>query len=166
MPRQKKQVLKQRSDGRYACRYKNHWFMGSTSDEALQARDAFKLAELRGELIAKPPTPRIADYIPEWLRLHKASVSDKCYDDYAKQLESLLPVMGQKTFDQVTVDDAAAVWLHYATYSQYTIKRARMLFISLFDTAIENEYCQRNPFRAKYAQPPRGSFGTHRELTD
>ena len=40
-----------------------------------------------------------------------------------------------------------------------------MLFISLFDTAIENELCRRNPFRQKSAQPPAAPSGTHRVLT-
>lgn len=165
MPRQKKQVLKQRKDGRYACKYHGHWFMGHTSDEALAAREAYKLAELRGELIPPPNVPTVGEYIPQWLSLHKSHVSDKCHDDYAKQLESLLPVMGAKPFDQVTVDDAAAVWQHYLNMSASTIKRARMLFISLFDTAIENEYCTKNPFRSKSAQPHTGPSGTHRSLT-
>ena len=165
MPRQKKQVLKERKDGRYACKYHGHWFMGHSSDEALAAREAYKLAELRGELIPQPDVPTVGAYIPQWLKLHKSHVSDKCHDDYAKQLESLLPVMGTKPFDQVTPDDAAAVWQHYQGMSASTIKRARMLFISLFDTAIDNEYCTKNPFRAKSAQPHPGPSGTHRQLT-
>ena len=166
MPRQKKQVLKQRADGRYVCRYNGKWFMGRTSEEALAAREAYKLAEIRGELqpeIKKAPT--VAEYIPRWLTLYKSGVSDKCYDDYAKQLEALVPVIGSRTFDAVTVDDAASVWQHFDGYSASTIKRARMLYIGLFDAAVENEYCGKNPFRAKYAQPPKAPSGSHRELT-
>ena len=166
MPRPKKQHLKQRPDGRYACKYRGRFFYGSTEAEALQAREAYKLAELRGDLSAQPPAPTVAEYIPTWLRLHKSGVSGKCFDDYAAQLENLLPVIGQKQFDQVTVDDAASVWRHYDGYSASTIKRARMLYIALFDTAIENEYCTRNPFRGRFAQPPRAPSGTPRALTD
>ena len=50
MPRAKKQELKQRADGRYACRYKDKWFMGASSDEALAAREEYKKKEIRGEL--------------------------------------------------------------------------------------------------------------------
>lgn len=37
MPREKKQNLKQRPDGRYACKYKGQFFYGLTEREALAA---------------------------------------------------------------------------------------------------------------------------------
>lgn len=162
MPREKKQRLKQRPDGRYACRYKNEWFYGATEAEALAAREAFKKAESSGRLLKKELTVR--DYAPRWLSIHKAGVSEKCFNDYAKQLEALYPVIGDKLLSQVTVDDAALVWQHYAGYSASTIKRARILYIALFDTAMENELCFRNPFRSKFAQAPKGTSGSHRAL--
>ena len=164
MPRPKKQVLKQRSDGRYACRYKDRWFMGSTSDEALAAREEYKRAEIRGELAPTSAAPTVGQYVLTWLPLHKKGVSQKCYDDYAKQLDALAAVIGEKPLTDVSVDDAAAVWLHYNGYSASTIHRAKMLYVSLFDTAIENDLCRKNPFRAKNAQPPQGTSGSHREL--
>jgi integrase len=165
VPRQKKQHLKRRPDGRYACRYKDQWFYGLTEEEALQAREEYKRAEALGAA-AQVNGPTVAEYILKWLPLHKSSVSDKCYDDYAKQLEALLPVIGGKHLYEVTVDDAAEVWKHYEGYSASTIHRAKMLYVSLFDTAIENELCSRNPFRAKHAQPPKAPEGTHRTLTE
>ena len=164
MPRQKKQVLKQRSDGRYACRYKDQWFMGKTSDEALAAREEYKRREIRGELTPAPAAPTVGQYILIWLPLHKANISQKCYDDYAKQLDALAAVIGEKALSDVTVDDAASVWLHYKTYSASTIHRAKMLYVNLFDTAIENDLCRKNPFRAKNAQPPDAPSGSHRQL--
>lgn len=160
MPRQKKQVLKQRKDGRYCCKYQGVQFFGRTSDEALQAREAYK----RGERAQDAPT--VGEYINKWLPLHKAGVSDKCYNDYAKQLEALLPVIGEKPLNEVTVDDAAQVWAHYQGYSASTIHRAKMLFVSLFDAAMENDLCKKNPFRSKHAQPPKAPSGSHRALTD
>jgi integrase len=41
-----------------------------------------------------------------------------------------------------------------------------MLFVGLFDAAIENGYCIRNPFRSKFAQPPKAESGSHRALTE
>ena len=164
MPRQKKQVLKQRADGRYACRYKDKWFMGSTSDEALAAREEYKRAEIRGDLAPTSTAPTVGQYVLTWLPLHKKSVSRKCYDDYAKQLDALAAVIGEKPLTDVTVDDAATVWLHYNGYSASTIHRAKMLFVSLFDAAIENALCRKNPFRARFAQPPDGPSGSHRQL--
>ena len=164
MPRAKKPHLKRRKDGRFACRYREQWFYGATEEEALAAREAYKRAEAAGEaLYAKGPT--VGEYAKQWLPLHKAGVSDKCYNDYAKQLEALLPVIGEKRLSDVSVDDAAAVWKHFQGYSASTIHRAKMLFVALFETAIENELCRRNPFRAKHAQPPTAPAGTHRALT-
>jgi integrase len=163
MPRPKKQVLKARKDGRFCCKYKGIQFMGNSSDEALAARDEYKRQETAGEL-TQAMGPTVGEYAAAWLPLHKADVSSKCYNDYAKQLEALLPVIGGKRLYEITVDDAAAVWRHYAGYSASTVHRAKMLFVSLFDTAIENELCRKNPFRAKHAQPPKASAGSHRAL--
>ncbi|MBQ1777247.1 MAG: site-specific integrase [Acidaminococcaceae bacterium] len=165
MPRPKKQVLKARKDGRYCCKYKGIQFMGNSSDEALQARDEYKRLEAAGEA-AQLRGPTVGEYILKWLPLHKAGVSDKCYNDYAKQLEALLPIMGDKRLSDVTVDDAAAVWHHFQGYSASTVHRAKMLYVALFETAIENDLCRKNPFKAKHAQPPKAPAGTHRALTD
>jgi len=159
MPRKK---LTQRPDGRYACKYKGKFFYGSSSDAAYAARDAYIRQEAAGQLLRRELT--VKDYALKWLPLYKSGVSDKCYNDYAKQLEALFPVIGNLHMSQVTVDDAATVWQHYAGYSASTIKRARMLYIALFDAAIENDLCRKNPFKSKFSQPPRGSAGTHRAL--
>lgn len=165
MPRPKKQVLKQRADGRFCCRYHGMQFMGNSSDEALAAREEYKRLEAQG-IAAQAQGPTVREYAMKWLPLHKSGVSDKCYNDYAKQLEALFPVMGMKRLQDVTVDDAAAVWQHYKGYSASTVKRSRMLYVALFDAAIENDLCRKNPFRGKFAQPPKAPAGTHRALTD
>ena len=156
--------LTPRADGRYVCKYKGKCFYGRTEPEAKDARKAYIKAEQAGQLLARELT--VKEYANKWLPLYKSSVSEKCYNDYAKQLEALYPYIGHKLLSQVTVDDAASVWQHYAGYSASTIKRARMLYIALFDTAIENELCHKNPFKSKFTQPPRGSVGSHRALTD
>ena len=155
--------MKARSDGRYACRYKNKFFYGKTPEEAKQQRKEYIKKEQSGRLLRRELTVR--EYAVKWLPLYKGGVSEKCYNDYAKQLEALFPFIGDKHLSQVTVDDAAAVWKHYSGYSASTIKRARMLYIALFDTAIENELCFKNPFKSRFNHPPRGSAGSHRALT-
>ncbi|MBP5727062.1 MAG: site-specific integrase [Clostridia bacterium] len=156
--------LKPRADGRYVCKYKGKSFYGRSSDEAKQLRKEYIKAEQAGRALRRELTVR--EYALKWLPLYKSSVSEKCYNDYAKQIEALFPYIGNKHLAAVTVDDAAAVWQHYAGYSASTIKRARMLYIALFDTAIENELCHKNPFKSKFTQPPRGSSGSHRALTE
>lgn len=164
MPRPKKQQLKKRPDGRYRCVYKGVAFYSYiSSDDAIAQREEYKRQERAGAYTNDNPTVR--DYARKWLPLHK-SVSAKCFRDYEVQLEALSEAIGDKPIKTVSIDDAALVWQHYQGYSSSTIKRARMLFIALFDTAVENDLCRRNPFRGKYAQPPKGPAGTHRVLTE
>ena len=161
MPRKS---LKQRPDGRYVCRYKDRFFYGSTAKEAYAARDEYIRRESAGQILRQQVTVR--DYAMRWLPLHKGDVSVRCYNDYAKQLEALFPYIGDLQLSQVTVDDAASVWQHFAGYSSSTIHRAHMLYKDLFDTAIENELCFRNPFKSRSAQPPSGTAGSHRALDE
>ena len=51
-------------------------------------------------------------------------------------------------------------------YSGSTIRRAKMLYRDLFDSAIENGYAMKNPFRSEKFKPTIGKDGTHREITD
>ena len=164
MPRPAKQKLKRRADGRFRCMYKGIPFYSYiSSDDALEQREEYKRQEAAGEY--KRENPTVVEYAKRWLPLHK-SVSPKCYRDYEVQLNALIHSIGDRKIRNVSVDDAALVWMHYAGMSASTIKRARMLFIALFDSAIENEICTRNPFRARFAQPPKGHSGTHRALTN
>jgi len=164
MPRAKKQHLKRRPDGRFRCKYKDREFYGNTEAEALMLRDEYIRQESAGTLLRQRMT--VKQYALEWLPIHKAKVSPKCYNDYATQLEKLFPLIGEKELSSVSVDDVAQVWNAFSGLSASTIKRARMLYISLFDTAIENELCRKNPFKSKFAQPPKGPAGSHRPLTD
>lgn len=164
MPKPKRQHLKQRKDGRYKCVYKGIQFMGTTPDEALEKRDAYKRMEAAGAIRTEDPT--VQEYAQKWLPLHKSDVSTKTYNDYAKQLEALCEAIGEKKMRSVTVDDAASVWVHYAGYSASTIHRAQILFVGLFDAAVENDIIRKNPFRGRYAKPPKAPSGTHRNLTE
>lgn len=161
MPRQKRQHLKQRKDGRFCCTYKGKQFTAYTEEEALAKRNAYK-RKVEAGLVT---SPTVSAFCKKWLPLYKKGVSKKTYEDYAKQLEALTTHIGHLFFPDVTVTDAKEVYLHFDGYSNSTIKRARMLYIALFDTAMENGYCRRNVFRSKFAQPDRGTEGTHRVIT-
>lgn len=138
--------------------------MGWTEDEAMEARKEYKRKEAQQKYALKSSS--VSDYASKWLILYKSGVSPKCYNDYEKQIQALISAIGEKLMDDVTVDDAASVWEHYRGYSASTIKRARMLYIAIFDAAIENDLCRKNPFRGRFAQPPKGPSGSHRALTD
>ena len=164
MPRAKKQRLTRRADGRYRCAYQGRYFYGRTEDEALEAREAYKRAEKAGMLAALRGVT-VREYAIDWLPLHKGHVTAKTYNAYAAHLERLFPIIGDKLISAVTVDDAARCWRQYENKSSGGIKIARSLFVGLFDTAIENDLCRKNPFRSRSAQPPKGTCGSHRSLT-
>lgn len=111
-----RQHLKQRADGRYACRYHDKWFMGATEKEALAARDAYKLQEKQG-MKKDAAYTTIREYAAYWLPIHKATVSNRCYNDYAKQMNVLIDTIGNMILQDVKPSDIQRVWLHYAGYS-------------------------------------------------
>ena len=162
MPRPKKQHYKKQKDGYFHCEYLGHHMKARTEDELEAKKAAYKKSLETG---ASGPTPLVREYAAKWLPLHKSGVSRKCYNDYAHLLEMIFPIIGTKHFRDVTVDDAKSCFAPFIGYSQSTIRRARMLYIAMFDTAIENGLCTKNPFRSRFAQPDRGSEGTHRIIT-
>lgn len=162
MPRQH---LKRRKDGRYACRYKDKWFMGDTEAEVLEARETYKF-QLKQGMSKDADHMTVREYAGKWLPVHKHHVGEKTYNDYAKQLNALIDVVGDMHLQDVKPTDVKAVWQQYDGYSASTIKRSRMLYVSLFDTAIEEGYCRINPCRSKHAQPAKGYAGSHRAITD
>lgn len=153
MPRQKKQHLKQRPDGRFACRYKNLWFYGASDDEALQARDDYKRLEKSGAFISQK-APTIAEYAEKWLPREKVKVSHQTYAEAATLLEKLLNAIGDKRFDEVKPSDIKQIYSDYFTKlsNSYT-KAAAQLYRALFDAALDDGYCKSNPARAKSAKP-------------
>lgn len=153
-----------RKDGRWQCKVQGKTFIDRDIAEARRKADTYDAQLKLGAVEAARPKT-VSVYSAEWLKTHKSGVSDKCYNDYAVQMDKLTAVCGDKQLAEVTPDDAAAVWLKYAGMSASTIKRSAQLFRAMFDAAVENDYCTKNPFRAKTAQPPKGESGTHRTLT-
>lgn len=161
MPRKQEQKPP-RSDGRYQAKYHGRYFYASSPDEARRLRDEYKYQCEHG--IDQIRNVTVSDYVDQWLPVAKASVSDKCYNDYAVQLEALTAVCGDKYMNAVLPLDIKKVWTHYIGYSDSTIHRARMLYRSLFASAVENGYCRSNPVTKEDAQPHKGTAGSHRNI--
>lgn len=85
MARPKKQHLKPRPDGRYVCRYKDQFFYGATEDEALQAREDYKIQEALGQTINHR---LLTEFARKWLPIAKATVRDNTYGQYAVLIEN------------------------------------------------------------------------------
>lgn len=157
-------TLKQRADGRYRCKYKDLYFYGYTPSEAFAARDEYKRQEGTG--ITNQGYISVSDYASEWLPTHKASVTLKTYNDYARYVNKLILTIGEKPIREVTASDIKSVFsTHFIGYSESAIHKARMLYIAIWDTAIDDGYVIKNPCRSQHARPHKGTSGTHRALT-
>ena len=165
MPRQKKQHLKRRKDGRFACRYKDLFFYGDTEEEALQAREDYKDAEKRGQLQLETG-PTVAEYAQKWIRIAKPNVRESTFQESLGLLEKLLDHCGERYIKDILPSDIKAVYsTAFKGLSDSYIRSAKQLYIGLFDAAFADGYCRRNPAREKSAQPHRGTKGGHRAIT-
>lgn len=164
MPRPKKQKLKQRPDGRFACRYKDLWFYGASSDEALDARDEYKRREAAGE--PDPARTTVREYAARWLPIARAGVARSTYNESVAQMEKLLADLGDELLSAVKPTQIKGVFSeHFLGYSNSYIKGSRALYAGLFDAAVADGLCKSNPVRNKAAAPHKGTFGGHRAIT-
>lgn len=164
MPRQKKQRLKQRKDGRYCCRYKDKQFFGYTEEEALAAREEYKRQEAAGEAAMQYIT--LGDYAAAWLPVHKAGVKQSTYNGYASILDAFITPAASIQLDKLTTDDVSRLYSRLTGKSASYIHKAKILLTAILDSATDAGYIKKNPCRAKSVKPPKGASGTHRAITD
>jgi len=160
MPRQ---TLKKRADGRYTVKFQGKFFYGTTQAEALRKRDEYKQALKEG---MQTTCPTVEKYASAWLPAHKKTVSQRTYNAYAGNLDVLMRAYGAQLLSQITPTMIKALYSdHYATYSNSAIKKAKSIYVALFDSAVADGYIRVNPARDKTARPHKGPEGSHRALT-
>lgn len=165
MPRIKKQVLKRRKDGRFACRYKDRWFYGETSDDALAQRNEYIKQIKNGDYHNRTVT--VFDYGVNWLKIAHPSVTDTTYRGLSIHLQHLVNIIGNVPICDVKPLQIKEVYsAEYRNVSNSYLKGAKQLFCALFDSAVADGLCRVNPARQKSAQPHKGSEGGHRAITD
>lgn len=163
MPRQKKQHLKRRKDGRFACRYKDQWFYSTESDEdALAQRDAYKEAEKRGEFSKQ--SAYFGEYAISWLLAYKSHLTTGPYNTHVRIINKWLDIIGDKPMEDYTPSDVSRFYQHYAGMSSSTIHSARDTIKGVFKAALADDIIRKNP--AETITPPKGTKGTHRAITD
>lgn len=165
MSRPKAPHLTKRKDGRYKATYKGVQFMGRSEEEALKKRQEYIEAEIRGELLNRDGIT-VFSYASEWLPVHKASVSRNTYNAYAGYLDKLVSKIGSLPMKEVTPTDIKGVYNEYLGASDSAVRKARMLYVDLWDCAIEDGIVKSNPCRSKAAKPHKGSSGSHRALSE
>lgn len=131
--------------------------------------------ELKRGLHRDAHSVSVASYAQKWLPLHKDGVSNKVYNEYARYLNTLIDEFGRYAIIDITPDDAMLMFVkHYKPkksqggegYSGSVIRKVRMLYRDFWDSAIENGYALRNPFRSDKINALSGKDGTHRQITD
>jgi integrase len=80
-------------------------------------------------------------------------------------LTRLYKVVGDRKIKDVRPSDIKEAYNQYLGRSQSTIRRARLIWVSMFDGAVADGLIRTNPARDKTAQPHKGSVGSHRAIT-
>ena len=161
MPRQKKERLKKRKDGRYRCKYRDMQFYGDTPDEALSMRDEYIRSEQRGVSFQI-----VQDYSAAWLKRTFPEVAPSTYTGLAIHLQHLIDCIGEKRIADVVPSDIKAVYsTEYRNCSASYLKSARQLYSSLFDSAVADGLIRSNPAREKTARPHKGKLPKTRPIT-
>ena len=166
MPRQKKQVLKKRKDGRYACRYKDQWFYSAiSSDDALAQREDYIRQIRNGDYQNRTVT--VFDYGVKWLKISHPNIAESTYRGLSVHLQHLVNCIGTMPICDVKPLQIKEVYsTEYQNVSNSYLKAAKQLFNALFDSAVADGLCKVNPSRQRSAQPHKGSEGGHRAITD
>ena len=153
---------KQRADGLYRAWYKGKQFYGKTDAEAKAKRDAYKYECEHGIEQQKPIS--VFDLADEWLPVAKANVAKRTYNQYASLMERMADIIGEKLVKAVSPADIKLVWTSFVGQSQSQIKKAKSLYHSFFQYALENGYCKFNPMLSESSKPHIGTKGSHRSL--
>ena len=162
MPREKKQKLKKRPDGRYACRYHEQWFYSYDQDDCLRQREEFKAAEKRGKVAAY----FVNGYAEQWLTRSRPDVTPSTLKGLKAHLAKLTDAIGGLPIADVKPYDIKGVYSEqYKGLSNSYIKGAKQLYCALFDSAVADGLIASNPARDRTAKPHKGTTGGHRSIT-
>lgn len=162
MPRPKKQVLKKRADGRFACRYKSQWFYSSDHDECLRLRDEFKEQEKHGRIASY----FVTEYAKSWIERAYPNANPRTIEAAKRHVQILSNAIGNLPVSDVKPSDIKTIYsTHYKDLSQAYIKQAKSYFCAVFDSAVADGIIPFNPARDRTAKPHKGKTGGHRSIT-
>lgn len=162
MPREKKQRLKKRPDGRYACRYHDQWFYSYDHDDCLRQREEFKQAEKRGRIAVY----FVSEYAKKWIDRAYPNPNRSTLEGVKTHVQHLINVCGHLPVSGVKPSDIKEVYSsEYATFSNSYILAGKQVFCAVFDSAVADGLILSNPARDRTAKPHKGTYGGHRSIT-
>ncbi len=89
--------------------------------------------------------PLLKDFSQEWLK-RKRKLKDTTKANYKKYLkEYILPVLGEKRIDQITVSNVQELLDTYKHLSYKTLKDAKGVLSQIFKYAVSDELVKKNP---------------------
>ena len=162
MPRAKKQVLKKRADGRYACRYKDQWFYSTDHDDCLRQREEFKRAEQAGIVSMY----FVREYAAAWLKRTYPNANPKTLQNVKRIIQIMSECIGELPVSDVKPSDIKDIYsTRFAGMSQKYIAAAKQTICAVFDSAVADGAIRSNPARDRTAKPHKGTFKGHRSIT-
>ena len=163
MPRERKQRLKKRPDGRYACRYHGQWFYSYDHDDCLRQREDFKQAEKRGRVAVY----FVKGYAESWLARSHPDIAPSTMQGLKTHLAKLTDAIGNLPVSYVKPSDIKEIFsTKYKGLSNSYIKAAKQLYCAVFDSAVADGLIMTNPARDRTAKPHKGTKGGHRSITE
>ena len=163
MAREKKQRLKKRADGRFACRYHGQWFYSYDHDDCLRQREQFKEAERKGRVAIC----FVSDYAQAWLERTYPNANPKTYQAMKRHVQIMSTAIGDIPVADVKPSDIKQIYsTHFKTLSHEYIKQAKSVFCAVFDSAVADGLISFNPARDRTAKPHKGTVGGHRSITN
>ena len=136
--------------------------MGNSEEEALAARDDYKLAEKQG--IGR--VPALGEFATQWLKISRPDIRDITYEYNVLILNKLIEPYGHLPLNEIKPSHIKTVFsTAFSGLSDSYIRHARSLYNSLFEAAREDGLCIFNPASAKSASPHKGTYTGHRAIT-
>lgn len=165
MPRQKKQKLKRRKDGRFRLVYDGQAFYSrpwGDDQECFDQRDEYIRTKANG-IYARQT---VGGFAAQWMPVAHPTVSNTTYNGLAIHMDKLIKHMGDRFISDVKPLDIKNVYsTEYKGLSKSYISAAVQLYRALFDAAMTEGLCQSNPARDRTAAPHKGTEGSHRAIT-
>ena len=146
-----------RKDGRYECqiiigrtldgKVKRKSFYGSGPREVKQKRDDFLEKQARNEIKAKNMS--FSKWAEIWLKTYKQNIKEYTYVyTYKTNIEKYLcPYFGSANLTDIKPLDVQNFFNAYSHLAQSTLNKFKIILNSMFETAIDNDMCLKNPAR-------------------
>ena len=160
--RPKKPHLKKRKDGRYACRYEDKWFYGSTEKEALQKRDEY-LHSVVKKSDENEKVFTFSEYSDKWLKSYKAHLTEGPINTHKRNINKWISLMGDKNLIQYTPSDISFFYEHYRDMSFSFLHSLQHTIKSIFKSAYSDGLLKSDLLTRVLV--PKGTKGTHRAIT-